>query len=159
VACQLQTVLDAGVLRRHVPAGDTCRHALARAWLRGELDATVAVPVTLACAAVGLELPCSRAWSPTRSRTMPRRAGASCTARGRESRRWWCHRDGGSARWGQVPSVAGAVETARAVLRYPTARHPRRAGSPLAEIAGDTAQSGIAARDRLARARARGRSR
>jgi len=44
-------------------------------------------------------------------------------------------------------SVACAVEAALSLLRNAAARHPRRAGTPLAEVARQTAQPGVAARD------------
>jgi hypothetical protein len=52
-------------------------------------------------------------------------------------------------------SLASAVETARAALRDAATRHPRRAGTPLAEVARQTAQTGVAAGDRGASAAAR----
>src|SRR5262249_41610998 len=52
-------------------------------------------------------------------------------------------------------SVACAVEAALSLLRNAAARHPRRAGAPLAEVARQTAQPGVAAGDRGAGAAAR----
>jgi hypothetical protein len=93
--------------------------------------------------------PRSGRWRVGRKRESGRRAQGA----GSPHARWLWGR--GGVRRIRQSSMASAVEAALAAFRDAAARHPQRAGAPLAEVARYTAQPGVAAGDRLAGAAAR----